>query len=233
MIDTLFKDIESIESKCNSILEIGVGSSFVINNLKAILDSRGWIGHCMATDVNIQACEYSSRVSKEFKTATDLLLADAAGPFKSACMDMVICNPPYVVTLEDEVIKVKDAKAQQHKVLKDIHERQKLIQHNTMEDCKEGIDVFKEVRDKSNTVECAWVGGDVGLEFFDRIIGEAYRVLRPGGIFYFLVIEDNQPEEIVQYCEDIGFTNTKFLSSRIKLNEKIYILKMEKKNDEA
>ena len=53
MLDTLYRDIHTIESACSTILEIGVGSGFVSNNLKAMLDARDWAGSVLATDVNI------------------------------------------------------------------------------------------------------------------------------------------------------------------------------------
>lgn len=54
------------------------------------------------------------------------------------------------------------------------------------------------------------------------------RVLKPDGWFYFLMIEDNQPELVAEFAKDFGFSQKEMLSYRRKLNEEIYIYKFAK-----
>ena len=54
------------------------------------------------------------------------------------------------------------------------------------------------------------------------------RVLKPEGWFYFLMIEDNQPELVAEFAKDFGFSQHELLSYRRKLNEEIYIYKFTK-----
>ena len=52
-------------------------------------------------------------------------------------------------------------------------------------------------------------------------------LLKIGGFFYFLIIEDNKPEEMEIMLKEKGFGVT-YLSFKQRVNEKIYILELQK-----
>ena len=78
---------------------------------------------------------------------------------------------------------------------------------------------------QTNLIVNSYAGGEKGRELFPSIISEAFRCLRNGGIFYFLIIEDNEPQVVLEMLNGSGFGKVEVLSMKKFYNEKIYILK--------
>lgn len=92
-------------------MEIGSGSGYVVCSLaKALRQAKGLDGGCMcvATDINPSACEASMETVKNHHVDTnvDIVNCDVLAPFMermSKLVDVVVFNPPYVVTPDKEV----------------------------------------------------------------------------------------------------------------------------------
>lgn len=69
LVDTLIADSQAILQKQPGLIcEIGCGSGFVISNLSAHLRKSGFSAHAtICTDVNIDACFYTRKLSKKFQ----------------------------------------------------------------------------------------------------------------------------------------------------------------------
>ena len=220
LIDTLCAELAHIIAKQPlSICEIGSGSGFIINNLSSAMVGRGYsafVSYC--TDINIDACLYTRKASNRFGVHSEVVLCRTLSCIREKTMDVLVCNPPYVVTDEDETRVMKERLKMKTECLKRIVE--------------EGIEAAEERKRVLREVNCsdaAWVGGQDGMMYIEEIVRDAYRVLRKDGWFYLLVIEDNHPDSVVKMCEDIGFVGVEVLSYRKKFNEEIFILKMVKK----
>jgi len=107
LIDALEEDLESIRSLKPSVcLEIGCGSGVVVSALAKCLDNCFYL----ATDVNYVAAE-TAKVTADRHTAGRRSLQTAIADLDScflgrldANVDLIICNPPYVPTTEDEAL---------------------------------------------------------------------------------------------------------------------------------
>lgn len=51
---------------------------------------------------------------------------------------------------------------------------------------------------KPEMVDRAWAGGTSGREIMELIFPEVHRILAPNGLFYLVVVQENEPEVIVE-----------------------------------
>ncbi|KAF0974335.1 hypothetical protein FDP41_006367 [Naegleria fowleri] len=78
-------------------------------------------------------------------------------------------------------------------------------------------------------VRAAYAGGENGREVIDRFLPMVKNILSPNGVFYFVLIEDNNPQEIMKLMsqEEYGsFQSSVVLKKRVQ-GEHLYIVKFE------
>ena len=97
------QDSTTLQSKFKILLEIGCGSGVPIVHLAKLIPSA----RPMATDINPKALQFASRTAKE-NGVTNLQtiqcdLASGLLPKYEGQIDIVIFNPPYVPTPDEEV----------------------------------------------------------------------------------------------------------------------------------
>lgn len=100
-LDALESEINFIKSiKPTVIAEIGSGSGVVITALASVLK-----GSCVyfATDVNRQACLASLETSRLNNCGVECVNTNLLDSFKGGLFDVVLFNPPYVVTEAEEM----------------------------------------------------------------------------------------------------------------------------------
>ncbi|CAB3257240.1 unnamed protein product [Arctia plantaginis] len=99
LIDALEKDLEYLKAK-NPVfcLEVGSGSGIVITALGMVLPQC----FCISTDINRNACVMSKDTASYNKVVLDACNMDLACFFVDKMFDVVIFNPPYVVTESEE-----------------------------------------------------------------------------------------------------------------------------------
>lgn len=99
LIDALEQDLDYLKAKKPTLcLEVGSGSGVVITALgMAIPDTV-----CMCTDVNLKACSISKITADHNKVALDAVNMDLCSAFLDEKFDVIIFNPPYVVTEPEE-----------------------------------------------------------------------------------------------------------------------------------
>ena len=103
LLDALEKDLETMQNE-NPVfcLEIGCGSGIISTGLASVLP-RSFVFAC---DINPKACLASQETSKINKTQNQsFVLMDFLSPypFRENVFDLIVCNPPYVATSEDEL----------------------------------------------------------------------------------------------------------------------------------
>lgn len=101
LLDALENDLKLIEKKKPSVcLEIGSGSGVIITALSKKLGSET---HCLAIDINQYACGLTSSTATNNSARVDVIQGDLTTCLKDFLIDMIIFNPPYVVTPSEEV----------------------------------------------------------------------------------------------------------------------------------
>lgn len=78
--------------------EIGSGSGIAITALAETLKCE-----CFATDINSDACGATAKTSELNKTRVDCLNMDLLTGFRKNLFDIILFNPPYVVTDSSEI----------------------------------------------------------------------------------------------------------------------------------
>lgn len=100
LLDALEIDIGSIiERNPNFVIEIGSGSGIVITALTASLRNT----QCFATDINPEACAATNRTANLNNTFIEICNMNLLSCFKAHLFDIIIFNPPYVITNSTEI----------------------------------------------------------------------------------------------------------------------------------
>lgn len=95
MLDALEKEHEFLSSlKPTLCMEVGAGSGINITAFAKVFRSC----YCFCCDINFRACEISSETAKINHVAVDCLRMDLTRGLRDKLIDVIIFNPPYVVT---------------------------------------------------------------------------------------------------------------------------------------
>lgn len=100
LLDALEADLDFLKQmKPKVCLEIGSGSGVIITALSKALSTS----ICFATDINPRACLVTKKTSDFNKGAVNVLNMDLVNAFRPQTIDVLVFNPPYVVTPDDEI----------------------------------------------------------------------------------------------------------------------------------
>ncbi|XP_071498730.1 methyltransferase N6AMT1-like [Diadema antillarum] len=104
LLDCLQEEASFIRDLRPSIcVEIGSGSGIVITALSQLLDNTAL---CVATDRNPHAAMCTQRTSRQNGCQIEVVTSDLLNPFQDrfcGAVDILIFNPPYVVTPSEEM----------------------------------------------------------------------------------------------------------------------------------
>ncbi|KAD7478103.1 hypothetical protein R6Q59_007557 [Mikania micrantha] len=107
LVDALLADRSKLLDHHPSIcMEIGSGSGYVITSLALILGSGSQNSHYFATDMNPHATKVTRETLEAHGVHAELLTTNIASGLEkrlSGMVDLMVINPPYVPTPEDEV----------------------------------------------------------------------------------------------------------------------------------
>ncbi|XP_022837111.1 hemK methyltransferase family member 2 [Spodoptera litura] len=99
LIDALEKDLEYLKKKNPTFcLEVGSGSGVVITAFGMAFPQT----FCLSTDINFKACVMSKQTAAYNKVKLDTCNMDLTSSFTDNVFDVIIFNPPYVVTESEE-----------------------------------------------------------------------------------------------------------------------------------
>jgi release factor glutamine methyltransferase len=159
-IDTLFMELQSLAKIDNAkIAEIGCGSGFLINNLVSQLEKLNPTVQGLAVDINFDACYFTQKVASKYNLPVTVIKSSFLQGSKSDYLDVVICNPPYVITDPEEDVNLKANMQLRNKLFKQMVE-------------EENFD-----RKKLQAVNClatSYAGGHDGCDLYPDIILNAH-----------------------------------------------------------
>ncbi|KAK3427596.1 hypothetical protein EUGRSUZ_F03783 [Eucalyptus grandis] len=106
LVDALLADRTNLlEHKPTLCLELGCGSGYVITSLALMLGELPGV-HYIATDVNLHAVRVTRETLQAHNVHADVIATDLASGLDSrlaGLVDVIVVNPPYVPTPDDEV----------------------------------------------------------------------------------------------------------------------------------
>ncbi|XP_010257002.1 PREDICTED: hemK methyltransferase family member 2 [Nelumbo nucifera] len=107
LVDALLADRTNLlEHHPSLCMEVGCGSGYVITSLAIMLGQEVAGVHYIATDINPHAVQVTSETLKAHGVHAEVISTDIASGLErrlSGIVDVMVVNPPYVPTPEDEV----------------------------------------------------------------------------------------------------------------------------------
>ena len=175
------------------VVELGTGSGYIACSNALLAHAYGCAGRTFtrASDVNPNAVATARATFEAHDVPTDaydVSRGDLLDPHADAIaanggIDVLLFNPPYVVTPSEEV----------------------------------GV----------GGITASWAGGVDGREVLDRLLPRVADVLTPGGMFLCILLEQNKPQEVMDYLRADGLACA--LVSTIGADEEVlYVMKCEK-----
>ncbi|KAH8403252.1 hypothetical protein KR222_008978 [Zaprionus bogoriensis] len=101
LLDALEADLEFLDAlQPRLCLEIGSGSGVIITALAKRLAHSAL---CLATDINPRACDATRRTAEHNGARVGSVRCSLADALRQRCVDVLLFNPPYVVTSDEEL----------------------------------------------------------------------------------------------------------------------------------
>ena len=172
LLDALQKEKRFITTHVKPLicLEVGSGSGVISTFLAQLLGPKHVY---LSTDINPKAAEITSRTGRQNNVNLNPVLTDLTSALEKRLqhnVDILIFNPPYVVTPSEEV--------------------------------------------GSSGIEASWAGGDSGREVIDRFFPIVGKLLSERGVFYLVIIRENNQDEIEQIMKGYGLKMSVVLNRR-------------------
>lgn len=100
LLDALEADLSKIKlDKPKICTEIGSGSGVIITAVAKALPETA----CFAIDINPRACDVTKRTAAKNGATLNVINMNLLNGFRSRIIDLLIFNPPYVVTPDEEI----------------------------------------------------------------------------------------------------------------------------------
>lgn len=100
LLDALEADLPKLRSQKPAICtEIGSGSGVIITAVAKALPETA----CFAIDINARACDVTKRTALQNGATLNVINMNLLNGFRPGMIDVLIFNPPYVVTSDEEI----------------------------------------------------------------------------------------------------------------------------------
>lgn len=190
LIDALEKELPEITRRRPSLcVEVGSGSGIVT---AAIAKALGRTCCFIATDINEKAAAMTKRTCERNGADVDAVVNDLVGCLADRLrnqVDLLIFNPPYVVTPSEEV---------------------------------QGDQLLTR----------SWAGGIKGREVMDRLAPYVSQILSDHGLYFLLVIKENDPDDVCKFMSTHGLQGRCVISRRCG-TESLSVLRFEKHTNKS
>jgi release factor glutamine methyltransferase len=75
-------------------------------------------------------------------------------------------------------------------------------------------DDVNDIRKSGDMIDLSWAGGINGRQIIDSFIRMGEGILSDSGVMYLLVVQQNDPDSIIEYSRDLGLVCTvRFMAS--------------------
>eukprot|EP00924_Labyrinthula_sp_SR-Ha-C_P008911 snap_masked-scaffold_2-processed-gene-6.20-mRNA-1 protein AED:0.03 eAED:0.03 QI:0/-1/0/1/-1/1/1/0/218 len=110
LIDTLHKFFSTTTKVFHTILEVGPGSGIVTKSIQTLLHAQPKANISYLCDISSSACRVCTKTIFNSPFPGEVIQMDLFSSFKQKdFFDLVVFNPPYVVTPSDEVNSIEIA----------------------------------------------------------------------------------------------------------------------------
>lgn len=171
LLDALEKDYDFIQTIGPAVcMEVGSGSGVCVTFLARMIGPSAvyW-----ASDINPVAANLTKKTATYNDVQIEPVVTDLVGGFLPRlkhCVDVLLFNPPYVVTPPEEV--------------------------------------------GSNSIEASWAGGTDGRQVMDQLFPKVKDILSPNGVFYLVVVKENNQDDIEGVMKMEGFKMENIMTRR-------------------
>lgn len=185
LIDALEDDLEILKAmKPVMCLEIGSGSGVVLTALAMALSDYNQC-YYTAIDINPNACKSTKKTGSINSVDINVIQMDLLQNIHSKQkFDIIIFNPPYVVTESEEVLATE-------------------------------------------LISKAWAGGSHGREVMERVFPCIPNLLSDTGLFYLVVVEENEPAYIRDTFKRWNMTGILTKERKVR-GEHLYVMRFSK-----
>lgn len=198
LLDALEAELPALRAqRPTAVVEVGPGSGVII---AALARSLGDAAACFAVDINAQACRCTGETARRHGASVEVICGDMAAAWRPRSIDVLVFNPPYVVTPDEEI--------------------------GTTAAVKIGGDQADATSAPANAlIARAWAGGVAGRRVTDRFLGQLDGWLTALGCAYVVLIKENDPEGVARQLAGIGFRGRVIAERRIR-GEHLFIMKI-------
>ncbi|KAI3635815.1 hypothetical protein MIR68_006453 [Amoeboaphelidium protococcarum] len=204
MLDALETDLEELKLiNPQTCIEIGSGSGVISTFMAQILKSNQTLYLC--TDINIHACDATLRTGSnnemDLNVVNDCFASSLVQRLRGG-VDVMIWNPPYVVSSHEEVVSVD-----------------KVLSSQTQS-------VQGDNRSDQNEVIWSCSGGVNGRELIDQLFQsqQIETLLKVGGVFYLLAIKQNDIQDLIALGRRHNLLGSILIERRAGI-EYLYVIK--------
>ncbi|XP_014612789.1 PREDICTED: hemK methyltransferase family member 2 [Polistes canadensis] len=185
MLDALQNDLGALKiMKSVLCLEIGSGSGVLITSLAMELNKYTQ-GYYVAIDINPNACRTTKVTGKNNSVDINVAQMDLLNNIRyNEMFDIILFNPPYVVTDSEEVTD-------------------------------------------SKLISRTWAGGKHGREVMEKVFPHIPKLLSSNGIFYLVVIKENDPNYIIELFKRLNMVGTIVQERKIR-GEHLFVMRFTK-----
>ncbi|EDW64271.1 methyltransferase N6AMT1 [Drosophila virilis] len=183
LLDALESDLKFLDKlQPRLCVEIGSGSGIIIT---ALAKHFAHTSICLATDINPRACNATKRTASRNGARLDSVRCNLAAALRRRSVDLLLFNPPYVVTSDEEL------------------HCQTLMSDQAANSATQRNLVY------------SWAGGRDGRRVIDILLEQLEDILSPSGVLYLLLLRENKPDEIIKQLANLKFKAVKYMERRI------------------
>ncbi|KAI9292923.1 S-adenosyl-L-methionine-dependent methyltransferase, partial [Neoconidiobolus thromboides FSU 785] len=179
LMDTLEEDLTRNKLKDMTpcmVLEVGVGSGMVLNFLGKLIKRRlEREVVLMGTDINPYALRKCQENGKLNELTLNLINCNLVSSLRMGIkLDIIVFNPPYVETEDNEVFSSDKVYSSTKDTLFD------------------------------DIITATWAGGKFGRRVIDQFMTQVKELLADKGVFYLVTVAENKPVELIEEAKEIG-----------------------------
>lgn len=186
------------------VAEIGPGSGVIVSAVARALGGGGGGVQCLAVDVNRHACRCTRETARRHGCgdAVHVVRGDLLTAVRPNSVDVVLFNPPYVVTPDDECADGGGGGGSGG-----------------------GRALMPSAGPVNGLIAHAWAGGRDGRLVIDRFVRQLDGWLTPVGRAYLVLIKENDPTGVARELEERGFAGAVIAERRIR-GEHLFVMRI-------